>query len=197
MAKIQDIDIPYLEFAEAAAPGTPAAGIVRQYAKTDGLLYQKDDAGTETALGGGGGGGGELDYVEFTSAVNLTATTEATANTIVTGSAIAYDGATVVMIEFYAPTWQVQDTLDAVSTVYLYDGAASIGRIATALNPTGDSGGTGLIIPCHGFRRLTPSAATHTYSVRGATSTGTSIMHAGAGGNGAQMPGYIRIVEVG
>ena len=56
MAKIQDIDIPYLEFAEAAAPGTPASGIVRIYAKTDGSLYQKDDAGTETGLAGGGGG---------------------------------------------------------------------------------------------------------------------------------------------
>ena len=50
MAKIQDIDIPHLEFAEAAAPATPASGIVRIYAKTDGILYQKDDAGTETAL---------------------------------------------------------------------------------------------------------------------------------------------------
>lgn len=56
MAKIQDIDIPHLEFAEAAAPGTPASGIVRIYAKTDGLLYSKDDAGVETVVTGGGGG---------------------------------------------------------------------------------------------------------------------------------------------
>ena len=52
MAKIQDLDLPYLEYAEAAAPGTPASGIVRIYAKTDGKLYSKDDAGAE-ALGGG------------------------------------------------------------------------------------------------------------------------------------------------
>ena len=56
MAKIQDIDIPHLEFAEAAAPGTPASGIVRLYAKADGKLYSKDDAGSESALGGGGSG---------------------------------------------------------------------------------------------------------------------------------------------
>ncbi len=55
MAKIQDVDIPHLEFAEAAAPGTPAAGIVRIYAKADGLMYSKDDAGVETAVSGGGG----------------------------------------------------------------------------------------------------------------------------------------------
>lgn len=54
MAKIQDIDLPHLEFAEAAAPGTPASGIVRIYAKTDGNLYQKDDAGTETSLASAG-----------------------------------------------------------------------------------------------------------------------------------------------
>ena len=56
MARIQDIDIPYLEFAEAAAPSTPASGIVRIYAKTDGSLYQRDDAGTETGLAGGSSG---------------------------------------------------------------------------------------------------------------------------------------------
>lgn len=55
MPRIQDIDIPHLEFAEAAAPGTPAAGIVRIYAKADGLLYQKDDAGLETGLAGAAG----------------------------------------------------------------------------------------------------------------------------------------------
>lgn len=63
MAKIQDIDIPYLEFAEAAAPGTPASGIVRIYAKSDGSLYQKDDAGTETGLAGGGGGSVATDTI--------------------------------------------------------------------------------------------------------------------------------------
>lgn len=44
----------YLDFAEAAAPATPAANKVRIYAKADGSLYQKDDAGLETGLAGGG-----------------------------------------------------------------------------------------------------------------------------------------------
>ncbi len=38
-------------FAESAAPATPSTGKVTLYAKTDGLLYSKDDAGTETAIG--------------------------------------------------------------------------------------------------------------------------------------------------
>jgi hypothetical protein len=46
----------YFDATEAAAPGTPAAGKVRLYAKSDGLLYSKDDAGVETVVTGGGGG---------------------------------------------------------------------------------------------------------------------------------------------
>ena len=36
---------------EGAAPSTPASGKVALYAKTDGLFYAKDDAGTESAFG--------------------------------------------------------------------------------------------------------------------------------------------------
>ena len=57
MARLQDIDIPYLEFGEAAAPGTPASAISRLYVKSDGLFYSKDDAGVETLVSGGSGGG--------------------------------------------------------------------------------------------------------------------------------------------
>jgi hypothetical protein len=40
---------------EGTEQSTPASGKVTLYAKSDGLLYSKDDAGTETQLGGGGG----------------------------------------------------------------------------------------------------------------------------------------------
>lgn len=43
--------VDYDDLTEAAAPGTPAAGKLRLYAKTDGLLYTKDDAGTENPVG--------------------------------------------------------------------------------------------------------------------------------------------------
>ena len=39
-----------IRLAEAAAPSTPSTGKVVVYAKTDGLLYGKDDTGTETQL---------------------------------------------------------------------------------------------------------------------------------------------------
>lgn len=42
----------------ASAPSTPSSGQVAIYAKADGLMYSKDDAGTETLMSGGAGGGG-------------------------------------------------------------------------------------------------------------------------------------------
>jgi len=52
--------ITYLDGTVAAAPGTPAAGKLRLYAKTGKVLAVKDDAGVETVLGAGGGGGSDL-----------------------------------------------------------------------------------------------------------------------------------------
>jgi len=46
------ISVPSALLTEAAAPGTPASGLVSVYAKTDGLVYSKDDAGTETRVSG-------------------------------------------------------------------------------------------------------------------------------------------------
>lgn len=42
---------PILRFDEVAAPSTPPSGEVHLYAKSDGLLYWKDDAGTEYPVG--------------------------------------------------------------------------------------------------------------------------------------------------
>lgn len=50
MARIQDITPGLLQFSETTAPATPASGVVRIYAKSDGKLYCMDDAGTEYLL---------------------------------------------------------------------------------------------------------------------------------------------------
>src|SRR3990167_4186198 len=42
-----------VKFSEGAAASTPSAAQVTLYAKADGLLYSKDDAGTETLVSGG------------------------------------------------------------------------------------------------------------------------------------------------
>lgn len=231
-----------IPFVEGAAAATPASGRAVIYAKADGLMYSKDDAGVETLMSSGAGSGGvatdpiwdaagdlvqgtgantaakltagtagqflksagaaaanlwgyapgtQLDYAEFTSATtSITATTEGTANAIVTGNSITYDG-TAVIIEFYAIGARPQATLNALISYYLYEDGGSIGRIGTQSAPASAN----TYIPTILKRKHTPSAGAHTYAIRAATTSGTAIILAGAGGNGADMPGYIRVTK--
>lgn len=61
-----ELDTPliddYFDINEEVAPGTPPAGKVRVYAKSDAKLYKKDDAGVEQEIGAGGSGGG-VNYI--------------------------------------------------------------------------------------------------------------------------------------
>jgi hypothetical protein len=63
---------PKVKYAEGAAPATPASGQVVSYAKADGLLYSKDDAGVETVMSGGASAGfmGCFAYHSTTQAFN-------------------------------------------------------------------------------------------------------------------------------
>lgn len=124
----------------------------------------------------------ELAYNEFTSNVSVTATTEGTANTVVTASAVSCDGATPVVIEFY--TLQLAKGSTYIR-LFLYDGAASVGMLAENL-------ATGPVVV---QRKLTPSNASHTFSIRGSVDAGTGTVVGGAGGLAASMPGYIRITK--
>jgi len=135
--------------------------------------------------------GYEFDYAEFNANVSPTATTDATANTVVTGNAVTYDGSTIVMVEFFAPA--ARPRADAAGSLFLvlYDGAAAIGRLA-AFNYPATGADTK---PVKVARRLTPSAGAHTYSVRAFVDAGTGLVGAGAGGSGVQFPGFIRITK--
>lgn len=55
MANIETLAAETRYFAEVAAPATPSAGQAVIYVKTDGKIYLKDDAGTETDLTASGG----------------------------------------------------------------------------------------------------------------------------------------------
>jgi hypothetical protein len=134
----------------------------------------------------------QRSYVEFTAAVNITATTEATANTVVTSAAVAYNGTDIVMVEFFAPYVHPAVAAGATISFYLYDGASSIGALGVLSTEAAAQISFG---PMHLMRRITPSAATHTYSIRSKVSTGTGVVSAGAGGNGNDMPGFIRITR--
>lgn len=135
--------------------------------------------------------GYEFAYNTATSNTNITATTEATANTIVTASAVTFDGATDVYVEFEAPLMSPAATVNQDITLVLYDGSSSIGKIANITNPATASMGA----PVFRSRKLTPSAAAHTYSIRGYVSSGTGVVYGGAGGVGAFTPAILRITR--
>jgi len=52
-----------IPFQEAAAPSTPASTKVVIYAKSDGLMYSKDDAGAETLMSAGASGSVATDAI--------------------------------------------------------------------------------------------------------------------------------------
>jgi len=135
--------------------------------------------------------GYEFDYAQVTSPVSVTATAEASANTLVTGNAVTYDGSTAVIIEFFCDVVDGANTANAFTQTWLYDGSSSIGYLSSVRQPTTAE----LYVPVLVRRRLTPSAAAHTYSIRATTSTGTASYDAGAGGSGAGAPMYIRITK--
>lgn len=69
----------------ADVPGTPASGKLSVYAKDDGNLYAKNDAGTETNLTSGGGGGAPVDATYITQTANGTLTNEQALASLATG----------------------------------------------------------------------------------------------------------------
>lgn len=133
----------------------------------------------------------EVDYAEKTSSTSITATTEGGADTIVTGGTVAFDGSTVAIIEFFAP-YITGSSAGATTTLVLYDGASSVGKLGikkgTASAPDYD--------PVHPIVRITPSNASHTYSVRAYVSTGSGTVGGAAGGSGNYFPAFIRISKL-
>lgn len=229
-----------IPFAEAAAPSTPASGKVVVYAKSDGLMYSKDDAGAETLMSSGTGGsvatdaiwdaagdlavgsgsntaarlaigatngmalmrvsgsvawalppGHEFDYAQITSPVTVSSTTEATPTNIVSGNSVTYDGSTAVIIEFF--TCEIScNTASVINIINLWDGSTDIGRIAKVRADIS----TDRRVSVYARVRLTPSAAAHTYHIKGWNGgASTTSVDAGAGGAGTAVPAYIRITK--
>lgn len=137
--------------------------------------------------------GYEFDYAQTTSVATISATTEATANTIVSGAAVSYDGSTVVLIEAFIPEIYTSTVVTEDLLVCLFDGSTSLGLLMDLR--TNDAGRTlwsGTL-----QRRLTPSAASHTYSIRAyVSSANTGGAGGGAGGTGNLLPAFIRQTKV-
>lgn len=137
----------------------------------------------------------ELAYTQFTSVVSPTATSEATANTIVTAASVTLNGSETVLVEFYCPTYGISvTTIEAnISLFQSFNAgaAASIGKVWRGRTSTAAVAQDAIYIA----RRLaTPAAGAYVWSFRGwLSSAGTLDIVGGAGGAGNDMPGFIRV----
>lgn len=136
--------------------------------------------------------GYEFDYVAFTSPVTVSGANEGAATTVVTGSAVTYDGSTIVVVHFFAPYVTVGSVANSEVDIWLYQDGSSIGAMGTIINPVATNS---LNVPVQLETRFTPAAGSHTYSIRASRSSAGSV-GAGAGGSGAYRPGFIRITKV-
>lgn len=139
-----------------------------------------------TITGGGGGGGGgpvQYDYVTRTSNITITATTSATAQAVLTGNAVTYDGVTRVLLEYFVPIVDHPNQAYAV----LYDGSTELGLLEIFNSSAqGHDFGYASIL-------LTPSAGSHTYSVRFYKGGSDPTIYCGNNTAGSYAPGYLRI----
>lgn len=139
------------------------------------------------------GGVTVLSYVEWTTSVPISPTTAATATTVVTAAAITGDGSTQICIEGFSPSPLVGNTATARLYIALFDGSTQLGVMADL----GNAAAAFLRQHFYARRYLTPSAASHTYSLRAYRFNTDGDVTAGVGGSGdgVLMPGYIRITS--
>lgn len=145
--------------------------------------------------GVGGGGAAELDYVEKTSNTTITGTNEAGGNTAISSTSLAYDGSTEVEITVFIPEVSIVGAA-GVCVIDLWEDSTPIGRLAT---PSVGVTTADFRVPVHATRRRTPSNASHQYHVKAWKATAgapTMSIDAGAGGTGALVPAFIKIVTV-
>ena len=132
--------------------------------------------------------GGLISYDQITADVNITHTTEGTADTVITGSSGTYNGADPVLIQFFAPSWTTAVNNTALHIVLL-EGSTVLGEIADDF-----SGGAGAFRQIDGFYRFTPTAGSHAYKIAAyGTNLSTTKIKANSGGAGTFLPAFLRI----
>lgn len=134
MTKASDNVFPRFLISEGGSTATPAAGRVTVYAKADGLLYSKDDAGTETLVSGGASGAVGTDAIWDAKGDLAVGTGANTASRLAVG-ATAGMGLIVASGEATGLKWTtVGPVFTAVTRELVYNAATTTSSIAIALS---------------------------------------------------------------
>jgi hypothetical protein len=116
---------------------------------------------------------------------NITATTQPTAQTVLAAPAVVYDGRPV-MLEFACTQVLISVTAGGFMVVNLWDGSTDLGFWAQE-----QPGITGTLMKGMTLRRrITPTAGSHTFSVRAWVSSGSSARFSGLPPQ--QLPSFFR-----
>ena len=135
----------------------------------------------------------ELLYGEFTSVVNIVGTSAGAATDVIDFAANSFDGSTY-WVEFFAPVVELPAVAGGFMTIGLFDGGTLVFQWGVPKNPAAAA----MWWPTLLRRKFTPSAGSHTYSVKAwvSSTTGTPAIAAGTGVAGDTVPGYLRFGRV-
>lgn len=172
------VRMSFLELTEASAPATPDSGYGRLYVKTDGDLYYKDDAGTETSISDAASSAATSAAAASTSASNAAtsatnaATSAAAAAASVSASSFKWnlDTSTSMAdpgsgeIRFNSATW-ASVTAVAISDNSADTGNPDVSAIVLAWDDSTNTAHRGSLT----FRKATAPAEFVTFSITGAS----------------------------
>lgn len=130
--------------------------------------------------------GQEFDYAQITANPSgITATTEATSQTVISGNNVYYEGSRV-KVSCFVP--KLSSSASLTATFVVYRDSTVVGQVFGGTINTTQPGAEFEIFD-------TPAAGAHTYQVKAFVSTGTLTVNVGAGGSGNLVPGWIRVTK--
>lgn len=129
----------------------------------------------------------ELGYAQVTANVTI----NGAAVPIVSLAPITFDGASAVLFEFYCPTIVVPNDTSAV-LIGLYEDGVLLCNLAVGALGAAEAAGDDQVAGTFTLRK-TPTAAAHTYSVKGTIGgAANATVRAGTGVAGANAPAFLR-----
>lgn len=168
--------------------GTPDADYRFTFLGEDGQWHTKDSSAVVRYMPGA-----ELDRVTATAAVTVSGTSAASPTTVLTCSAVTFDGG-AVDIEFFSPSVITPGATNGFVAICLYESTTSLGNMAVVLSGNSTANIRAAVM-CR--FRITPTAAAHTYIIKAYRDggAGTASIQAGAGGSDTLVPMYARIIK--